>query len=575
MDCKNALHHHFEIIDISKTTDDNGNPIDVKSQLLNAFCALNTENPCMVSPNKDLMISNPQVISFFYASLIKNPEGPNIKTIVIEKNYISQSYLDDYINYYAECHRNYSKNCMRLHFFSQHILGDAKDNKCDVFKKYIENPDYEKDKTFWESYQGYVAIKPLENHIIGATILKPYNKVASNGKGTRHFPATKKYNVNLFGKHLTIKTMAYAQQDHVTGCCASLSLWFLYHRMSKLFLDIPCPSPSDITLLAGYGGKDNGKIFPTRELTTGQIVNVLKETNLECLIVSGERLNEDHDRIKRLIYAYLKSGFPILVGINIDSATDFTDSINNHLVTINGYRIKKNNDSHFKADNIETFYAHDDGVGPFTQFYFNKEKTTITTSWLNEKDPEFTILTSTKKFEDAHNYLNRKAKIINVIIPLPKIFNVSFYGISNKFKFISSTIKENNAILKGNKYQVNIFIQRSNKYKRNFFANTITTDKKLLFENLPKYIWVYRISLINSNGNNIKILDLLFDSIDASIIDKPLFKNQYNASHFENFKNDIQSQIDFRNTHYKDESDYFSLIENLKKTQKFLNDLNK
>lgn len=141
-------------------------------------------------------------------------DGLNIKTIVIEKNYTSESYLDDYFNYYSKCYHSYKKQCRRIHFF------DTSFEK----QKFIEVLTINKKEEIWSSYQGHIVIKPLPKGVIGASLISPYKN-----KDKRYYTATREYNVTLFGKKLKIKTMPYQEQDSIVGSCASASLWFAFH----------------------------------------------------------------------------------------------------------------------------------------------------------------------------------------------------------------------------------------------------------------------------------------------------------------------------------------------------------
>ncbi len=46
------------------------------------------------------------------------------KSIVKENMYVDKYYLDDYVHFYASCHRTYSKLCQRLHFFKTNVNHD-------------------------------------------------------------------------------------------------------------------------------------------------------------------------------------------------------------------------------------------------------------------------------------------------------------------------------------------------------------------------------------------------------------------------------------------------------------------
>lgn len=169
---------------------------------------------------------------YFVNYLHKEEEGLNANTIIVELNYTSLTYLDDYLNYYALCYKVYSKECIRIHFFKE-IITDSS------FKKLI----LQDDKILNDQYLGYITIKPLPKGIIGATLLAHY----TGGGKSRFYTSVREYPVNLFGTKLSVRTMPYQEQDGIVGSCASSALWFCFQMTNKIF-GSKKPSPSDITI---------------------------------------------------------------------------------------------------------------------------------------------------------------------------------------------------------------------------------------------------------------------------------------------------------------------------------------
>ncbi len=44
-------------------------------------------------------------------------DGLKAKTMVLEYNYISKSFLNDYASYYSLCYKSYARETKRIHFF--------------------------------------------------------------------------------------------------------------------------------------------------------------------------------------------------------------------------------------------------------------------------------------------------------------------------------------------------------------------------------------------------------------------------------------------------------------------------
>lgn len=132
----------------------------------------------------------------------------NAKTIVIEDEYISKDFLHDYASYYSLCFHTYPKFCKRVHFFSLEFDES-------LFNKMLEGSNTSIDIP--GSYLGFIVVKPIPYTIIGFTLLKVY----SNSPTTRQFWGAKKYDVHLFGRELTVESLAFQEQDNILAACAT------------------------------------------------------------------------------------------------------------------------------------------------------------------------------------------------------------------------------------------------------------------------------------------------------------------------------------------------------------------
>src|SRR5688572_14108540 len=168
------------------------------------------------SPSKDLTDDRARYFDKYLADL-------GAKTIVVEYRYTDADYLDDYAFYYVKCFRDYDRHCTRLHFFSD-IFTEQE------FIQIIENRAAERIKSFREAYLGFIVVRPLPEASVGRTILKTYDDL-----DRRHYTCTRKYHSNLFGIDLSIKSLAYQEQDAILAACATVSLWCCFNKTSQLF----------------------------------------------------------------------------------------------------------------------------------------------------------------------------------------------------------------------------------------------------------------------------------------------------------------------------------------------------
>ena len=456
----------FELISVADSTAD-----DILRKCL-SFPKIKTQKP----------ISQQTHFDYFKSYLFENSHGGGAQTIIIEKEYTSLSYLGDYVNYYANCYKPYSRNCRRIHFFQELFNQD----------KFIEIllRGQESDSKIWNSYLGYIVVKPLPKGIIGATLLRP----KTTGT-TDKFTAVRSYPVNLFGKHLEIETLPFQEQDGIVGSCASSALWCAFHQTSSLFGSAR-QNPSDITIMAGSDLYSTGKSFPSLGLEISQVCKAIQENDLVSEVRNSEYMKKNALYAKAFIYAYLRMGIPVLLG---------TENKNKegHLVALNGYQAAAipnvpNNEIKFLSNLVGCLFAHDDQIGPFSKVKIEASNNEV---W------------AISRYETTGGYQkDLKSEVKTIIVPIKKNIAVTFEDICSQAIAIEYLFSSN-----GYELILDIFILESNKYKQElkelFVRNSLTDDKKgVLFTSLPQYIWVIQ----GYSNDKTLAFDLLYDAVDTN-----------------------------------------------------------
>lgn len=440
---------------------------------------------------------------YFCEYLGNTGDSLNAKTIVIEHRYVSKSYLMDYSSYYSTCFSDYSRFCKRVHFFSEELTKKG-------FNAAIKNLASIENTSIWKSYLGYIVVKPLPSIPIGATLLKTYNHTAAD---KRVFPSTKEYSINLFGKELSITSLAFQEQDSVVGACASSALWSAFHKTSQLF-QTPLPSPSDITKSAKNLFENSGRTFPNSGLDHYQIGNAIESVGLVSELRNSNKFT-DTNHVKAFIYAYNKMGLPVLLGIQLEG-------LGKHLITIVGY--KKANDLIIPRDDvkmpmlstkIERFYAHDDQIGPFSKLGFNGTGDFVT-SWINDTGS------------------NVSAKLVSVFIPINNKIRLTYEDIYAKVRWIDFYFLQRIATAQ---IYWDIYLDFSNEYKKQIRNSSVISGHlkySLLTEPLPKYLWIAKVFL-----NEECMMELLFDATQIASSDFCIKINIYNDSFRTLIKDDL------------------------------------
>jgi len=505
-----------------------------------------------------------------------NPKhGFDVKTIIIEKKYVSRSYLQDYSNYYSLGYTDYGKDCTRLHFFENLITESD-------FQKFISRSlDDKKDRALKHSYYGNIVIKPLPNSIIGPSIVYSYtdfhlNKLqhqsSSNAKTkieklNRVYKGKRTYKLNLFGRRFKIKTLIYQQQDQAVSACATAALWMTFHKISQTF-KTSTPSPSSITSSAGLAPK-SGRIFPNTGLDITQVIKAIdslaKPIVSEVLshYLSQQEMVKNQPtlisaiptwKVKRYIYAYLQLDIPILLGYLVNKENL------NHLVAVTGYRKERESEKddvennfiiddnitqlRTEADRIYALYAHDDQLGPYAKIGFNNryKKDSLKVGWLSNTNYEL-------------------GTPIHIIIPLIDLIKISYNDVESfveKLQLLLDTLDKKTYSSKNVLWDIRIL--KSNKYKRELSkldspSSNSKTTKFLLTQSLPKYIWVVRMNLITDKSdleNSTLLVDFVIDATESpstikldrlNFFDQDFFKFWLNLSEEKDFVDLVDSIV--------------------------------
>jgi hypothetical protein len=453
-------------------------------------------------------------------------EGLAAKTLVTESPYISQSYLEDYASYYAQCFAPYDRYCKRVHFFGKRFL------KAELLAALSE-----KESALWESYLGYIVVRPIPAPL-GATLLRPY---PPGQKEARVYPVKRSYRVNVLGRELSVETLIWQQQDYNVSVCATTALWMAFHKTAFMF-QTPLPSPYRITESAGNVFTTEGRAFPNQGLDTYQILKSIESVGLvaelrnqfkEPLYLTAGKKTQQLREIKAFIYAYLRLGLPVLVSVDFGSAS--------HLVVVTGYRKPEpdyafseslesiateedaaesevSEDSHHTEDGLATvestearyiarysdgitrLYVHDDGVGPYSRFGFDEERGLVITGWPDDDE------------DDG----KERAHLFELIAPLSADIRISheqiytqvtkFYDLFDHFKPAYATPEDTAPVV------WDIYLHYSSIHKQEILdstAGTVIQRQRVATRLLPKYVWIAR-ALFRGQP----LVEFIFDATD-------------------------------------------------------------
>jgi hypothetical protein len=293
------------------------------------------------------------------------------RAMLVESPYIDRDYMEDHSIFYSRNLTPYENWCRRLHFFNlakpellkriQDLLTRTESSSKERYSAY-----YEQCARFsQECYLGFATIKPLSGCPIGRTVLRPYGELASDNR-VRRFPCIREYTVHVSGVSLSVRGLAFQQQDLGVSACATTALWSSL-QMVKSHEDIASSTPASITTLASRFALPFGRPMPSEGLSIEQMCSAVQATGMSPSLIKAE------DRKSTLggIYAATISGFaPILI------LHRGTTSPVYHAVTVTGVKLRPTIPSSFligldgsqvteEAGRSEALYVHDDRNGPY------------------------------------------------------------------------------------------------------------------------------------------------------------------------------------------------------------------
>jgi hypothetical protein len=466
-------------------------------------------------------IQFPQVFEYFTR---KGDDGLQIaKTILVEKDYFSQSFFDDYKTKHIDSYsaKELNKHCKRVHFFSLEFNYTAA--KSLFFSKNLNK----KQTKLLSAYLGYIVIRPIQ-YTIGATILKwiPPTKDKYN------LSCLVKNNVNLFGRKINpYSSLIFQEQDKLVGACATSALWTILEKCSRNFKTMNY-SPSRLTELAGENtNKIPRRLFPNNGLDINQLCSVLKRIGLDWDILNpsneSEKLgiqidgkanetkipdNTTNDESLRTytpsdynyltfrskLYAYTKGGFPNLFGIRFSDNTY-------HAVASVGY--KELSESEFTNFNnevggfnekysrplivnemIDEFIFHDDQIGPFTSIK-------ITASGL---------YSAWNKIEHG------KIEPHSLLTPIHPTWIINHQHLEDIVRYLDFLMERDKEHQNSTKLLWDFHLTKSNTFKTGIAKSQPKFGQDCLLNSLPEYVWLIdayqNINNINDGKKSLTIV---------------------------------------------------------------------
>ncbi|WP_192346840.1 hypothetical protein [Algoriphagus sp. Y33] len=433
---------------------------------------------------------------FIYFKGYLGDGGLKARTIVVEEDYVSKDFLQDYASYYAFCFEKYPKFCNRVHFFSNEF-------DLETFQGIITENE-SRNEEFWSKYLGFVVVKPIPTKFIGYTVLKTYE--SGMAFESRNFWGVREYEIHLFGNKVRIASLAFQEQDSVLAACATTAIWSMLNKASIDFHTV-LKSPSQITKDADNVSPDGSRLFPNKGLNLLQICQAIFNSGLVSEVKQADyQVRDIHGNIlrncitglymKKILNAYSPVGIPLIFVISVPNNGGY----GLHAIAVSGFKqsapklIPPTTDVSWLASNIEKFYAHDDQWGPFARIDFlnDFEIETPWTTFASGKPPTY---------------------VTNIVVPIYPKVRISYEDIEVIVLGLDTilTLFFNGNIVADLVW--NIQIDYSENFKNGLKTSNLDRDEILsrLINSMPKYLWIASCYIAD-----FKVIEFTFDATNVN-----------------------------------------------------------
>lgn len=293
----------------------------------------------------------------------------NCKSLIVEDNYFDRDFLSEVSAVYSSSAKGYPNVCIRVHFFSTDAVTrdgfiDALGDNKDVINEFQNN------------YLGFIVIRPITDSPFGRTVLSWYPDQEVNVP--RVITPSRTYISTIAGLELSVKGLAWQQQDSGVAACATIGIWSMLHS-SAFDAQHSIPTTSEITEAAHSSAIVGHRTYPSYALTYPQILHAINKLGFAPSQTNGDQPAGyfSKERFSNICAAFIRSGYPILVGGNHGNHFGV-----GHAVCAVGFREgEERNDTvpgdiYLQDEQVDYIYIHDDNIGPNVRFKLESEEYT-------------------------------------------------------------------------------------------------------------------------------------------------------------------------------------------------------
>ncbi|MBL8227251.1 MAG: hypothetical protein JNL98_02185 [Bryobacterales bacterium] len=279
-------------------------------------------------------------------------------SLVVEDHYIDRDHMEDHSVFYSKSLQPYPNACRRVHFFSCDsavLKRELKRLRSTAPPEQFRTESAEFSKRF---YLGFTVIKPLPGCPVGRTILRCFAADADKGY-LRNFSCACDCRAHLLGVPLSIRGLAFQQQDLGVSACATTALWSALQRARELE-EGAAATPAQITMRASQFTLPFGRPMPSEGLSLDQMCQAVHSLGYAPNLYRADTF----DVSRGLLYSAVLSGIsPVLI---IERGDLW------HAVAVAGMKVRRPHVRNLvyplmddRAGDLAALYIHDDRYGPY------------------------------------------------------------------------------------------------------------------------------------------------------------------------------------------------------------------
>lgn len=209
---------------------------------------------------------------------LKTRIGIKAKLLILEFPYRDYEFSSVYSLFYSKKHQKISKDCIRLHFFSNEEISN-------------------------KTYIGNIVVRDSKIDSRGKGIFAPHILTQSQ----QSYTVLSVFNANIMGKKFEINTYPWMAQDTDIAVCAHVAVWSINTYFANKY---PNYKQYSIGEISEKVNEYLGRKTPSNGLNLMQVSDTFSKLGYFPLVLAKEKSSEKS--FFQAVYSYIESGIPMV-----------------------------------------------------------------------------------------------------------------------------------------------------------------------------------------------------------------------------------------------------------------------